>query len=71
MVGVGREDLDGEGVGAPDLGGDQEAGGGEQLELLLLYGADAEEAVHAVHGQREDLLLAPLLFAHLKEKFRG
>jgi hypothetical protein len=49
-----------------DLAGQQKGGGAEQLELLAIDGTDAEEAVHVVDGQREDLFFAPLFVADLR-----
>ena len=60
-VGVDDQGLAGDGTGFPDLGGDEDANGGHQLELGLVDLAVAQEPVHDVDCQAEDLRLAVLL----------
>lgn len=49
-----------------DLGGHQQACRSQQLQLLPADIADAQESVHEVDSQREDLLLNTLLIAQLQ-----
>ena len=47
------------------LGRDEHTDGAQELQLRAVDGVDRQEAIHVVHRQREDFLLATLLLAHL------
>ena len=66
VVGVDDEVLGRERGGLLELGGEEEAGGGEELELVLGDRHLGEEAVHVVDGEGEDLRLAALLLGDLE-----
>ncbi len=55
-----------EGDALLELGGQEQADGGQQLELSLGHGHAREEAVEVSHGQGEDLRVAALLLRHLQ-----
>lgn len=70
VVGVDAELLRGQRDRLLQLGRQEHAGGSQDLQAALLGGLHRQEAVHVVHGQREDLLLAFLLLAHLRAQTR-
>ena len=70
-VGVLDEPLGVEGLVLPDLPGDEEADGGEELQLAPLDGALGEEAVQVVHGQAEHLGLRVLRLCNLQHPLRN
>ena len=60
-----------EGATLPDLGGQQEADGGQQLQLAAADPAQAQKTVQVVHRQREDLVLTAELLTDLRRTGDG
>ena len=65
VVGVLDEVRGRDGTWVDQLGGDEDGGGGHQLELALPDVELAEEPVHDVAGQQEHVGMAVLVEAHL------
>ena len=55
----------------PDLAGQQETDSGQQLQLRARDPPHAQEAVHVVDGQREDLVFAAELLTNLGRQEGG
>jgi hypothetical protein len=66
MVRVGTQDFNGKRVTLADLGGQQQGAAAKELQVVTINGADTEEPVEEVDGQRERLLFALLFVTDLK-----
>lgn len=65
VVRVVYEGVDRERSALPELGGDEQTHGPQQLQLRLADADARQEAVHVRHGQGEEDVFGPLLLAHL------
>lgn len=65
MVGVGAEDIHGQRMALADLGGQQQRAASEQLQVVAIDRAGAQESIEEVDRQWEGLLFALLLIAYL------
>ena len=71
VVGVHDEPVSVQGAGLPQLGGNEEAGRGDELEGALAHLGAGEQAIQQVDCQGEHPLLTPLLLTHLQHRQRG
>lgn len=65
MVGVRTENVHRQRMTLADLGGQQESAASQQLQVVAIDRACAEESIEEVYRQWESLLLALLLVAYL------
>lgn len=52
----------------PELRGQEETDGAQELQLVLTDADNRQEAIHDVHGEGKDFLLALLFLTHLKRR---
>lgn len=67
---VSTQQVHGQRMTLSNLSGNQQTSRSQQLQLVPGYIADAQETVHVVDGQREDLLLDALFIAQLQHPDR-